>query len=510
MEKSDLKYFELCYDPIPFPVEVFDENGFVVYINKVFSRRWGYSISELDGYSYATDKELHKREIVKKISNVRKQMKPVQIQNYVDTRLLGSDKAVPILKTTIFPLPLADKTYIVFFHEDQTDVLLAEEEVRKARDSSKEADRLKSTFLNVLSHELRTPLNIILGYSTIIKENLKEKINNEDKIYLDNLYTGSERLFKSITQMLEFAQVEAGNYKLNLETLNLVHIIRNCLEPFKIKASEKKLDFAIKIADENIYVEVDQQCVESVINNLTDNAIKFTRQGYIEFEIETFSDRELAVCKVKDTGVGISTEYLDHLYRPFSQEELDIGRNFEGNGLGLAISKRYIEKMGGSLIVDSIKGVGSTFTFTLPLAKTARNEKNNLTGERSNGVSKILMLDDSGDSYPLIKAFLKDNFEVNVLPSQEFSSSLIKEQIFSAIIFDVAINYWNRGLEIVRNVRKDKNSKIPIVILSSEFLQEKIQQFRKAGADEFLVKPFAKGELVSLIKKITSNGKRLN
>jgi DNA-binding response OmpR family regulator len=120
------------------------------------------------------------------------------------------------------------------------------------------------------------------------------------------------------------------------------------------------------------------------------------------------------------------------------------------------------------------------------------------------------MLDDSGDSYPLIKAFLKDNFEVNVLPSQEFSSNLIKEQIFSAIIFDVAINYWNRGLEIVRNVRKDKNSKIPIVILSSEFLQEKIQQFRKAGADEFLVKPFAKGELVSLIKKITANGKRLS
>ena len=502
LDKSSLKYFELSYDALPFPVEVFDENGFVIFVNKAFSKRWGYSISELDGYSYATDKELHKREIVKKISNVRKQQKPAQVQNYVDTRLLGSDKAVPILKTTIFPLNFDDKNYLVFCHEDQTDVLLAEEEVRKARDSSKEADRLKSTFLNVLSHELRTPLNIILGYSTIIKENLKDKINSEDKIYLDNLYTGSERLFKSITQMLEFAQIEAGNYKLNLEVVNLVHIIKNCLEPYKIKAAEKKLDFTIKIADENIYVDVDQQSVEAVINNLTDNAIKFTRQGYIEFEVEAFLDREIAVCKIKDTGVGISTEYLDHLYRPFSQEELDIGRNFEGNGLGLAISKRYIEKMGGSLIVDSIKGVGSTFTFTLPLAKVARKIKNKLAAERSNGVSKILMLDDSGDSYPLIKAFLKDNFEVKLLPSQDFSSGLIKEQIFSAIIFDVAINYWNRGLDIVRNVRKEKNAKIPIVILSSEFLQERIQQFRKAGADEFLVKPFAKGELVSLINKI--------
>jgi len=502
VDSFDIKYFDLCYEPLPFPVEAFDEKGFVVYVNTAFTKRWGYSLTELSGYSYVTDKELQKREIVQKISTVLQKKKPVQLQNYVDTRLLGADRAVPFLKTTIFPINLSDKTYIVLFHEDQTDVLLAEEEVRKARDASKEADRLKSTFLNVLSHELRTPLNIILGYSTIIKENLREKIGSEDKIYLDNLHTGSERLFKSITQMLEFAQIEAGNYKMNIETLNLTHIIKNCLEPFKIKAAEKKLDFSLRIGHENIFVDVDLQCLETILNNLIDNSIKFTRQGYIEFEVETFNERDLAVCKLKDTGVGISTEYLDHLYRPFSQEDLDIGRNFEGNGLGLAISKRYIEKMGGSLIVDSIKGVGSTFTFTLPLAKVGKVEQFKKAVEKSNGVSKILMLDDSGDSYPLIKAFLKDNFEVNLLPSQDLSSGMMTDEKFSAIIFDVTINYWNRGLEIVRKVRKNKSKKIPILILSSEFLQEKIQEFRKAGADEFLVKPFAKGELVSLINKI--------
>lgn len=504
MKSINLKYFELCYDPLPFPVEIFDENGFVVYINSAFSKRWGYSLAELSGYSYVTDKELQKRDIVKKIGSVVQKKKTIQIQNYVDARLFGSDRAVPFLKTTISPLSLGDKSFIVLFHEDQTDVLLAEQEVRKARDASKESDRLKSTFLNVLSHELRTPLNIILGYSTIIKENLKDKIGNEEKVYLDNLHTGSERLFKSITQMLEFAQIEAGNFKLNIETLNLVHVIKNCTEPFKIKAAEKKLDFSLKIGTENIFVDVDLQCVEAIIDNLVDNSIKFTKQGFIEFEVESFNERELAVCKLKDTGVGISTEYLDHLYRPFSQEELDIGRNFEGNGLGLAISKKYIEKMGGSLIVDSIKGVGSTFTFTLPLAKIGKVEQNKKVIGKSNGISKILMLDDSGDSYPLIKAFLKDNYEVNLVPSQEFSSGLVTDESFSAIIFDVTVNYWNRGLDLVRKVRKDKNKNIPILILSSEFLQEKIQQFRTAGADEFLVKPFAKGELVTLVNKISA------
>jgi PAS domain S-box-containing protein len=505
MDSSNLKYFELCYELLPFPVEVFDEKGFVVYINTAFSKRWGYSLNELSGYSYATDNELIRRNIAQKINDVLQNNKTTQLKNYIDSRLLGSERAAPFLKTTIFPISLDNKKYVVLFHEDQTEVVLAEEEVRKARDASKEAERLKSTFLNVLSHELRTPLNIILGYSTIIKESLKDKINSEDKIYLDNLYSGSERLFKSITQMLEFAQIEAGSFKMNIETFDLVNIFKNCIEQFKNKASEKVLDLTVRFEEENIYVDMDLQCVEGVINNLLDNAIKFTRQGYIDVEVITFKERELAVCKVKDTGIGISTEYLDHLYRPFSQEDLDIGRNFEGNGLGLAISKRYIEKMGGSLIVDSIKGVGTTFTFTLPLAKIGKIERLKRAAGKGNGLSKILMLDDSGDSYQLIKAFLKDNYDINLFSSKEFTTNLLSDEKFSAIIFDVTVNYWDRGLEIVRKVKRNENKNIPILVLSSEFLQERIQQFRKAGADEFLVKPFAKGDLINIINKIISH-----
>jgi CheY-like chemotaxis protein len=303
--------------------------------------------------------------------------------------------------------------------------------------------------------------------------------------------------------MLEFAQIEAGRYQLNVDSFDLVNIFRNCIEPFKKRASEKRLDFTSRFEEENIFVDVDLQCVEGVINNLLDNSIKFTRQGYIDVEVATFKERELAVCKIKDTGIGISSEYLDHLYGPFSQEDLDIGRTFEGNGLGLAISKRYIEKMGGSLIVDSIKGVGSTFTFTLPLAKMGRLDKLKRTA-KTNGQSKILMLDDSGDSYELIRAFLKENYDINLYSSKEFNPGILSNEKFSAMIFDVTINYWDKGLEIIREIKKSSDKKIPILILSSEFLQEKIQQFRKAGADEFLVKPFAKGELVSLINKITA------
>jgi PAS domain-containing protein len=119
LESFSIKYFDLCYGSLPFPVEVFDENGFVVYINSAFSKKWGYSLSELSGYSYVTDKELQKREIVQKIASVFQKKKPLQIQNYIDTRLLGSNNAAPFLRTTIFPIKPDDKTFVVLFHESQ-------------------------------------------------------------------------------------------------------------------------------------------------------------------------------------------------------------------------------------------------------------------------------------------------------------------------------------------------------------------------------------------------------
>ena len=304
--------------------------------------------------------------------------------------------------------------------------------------------------------------------------------------------------------MLEFAQIEAGKFQLNIDTFDLQNVFNHCIIPYKKKALEKNLDFKTNFVDDSVFVEVDLQCAESVINNLLDNAVKFTQQGFIDVEVGLLKDRELAICKLKDTGTGISTKYLDHLYQPFSQEDLDVGRSFEGNGLGLALSKRYIEKMGGSLLVDSIKGVGTTFTFTLPLAKQARVTHIEKKPEETNGVSKILMLDDEGESYDLIKAFLKGAYDISVYNYRNFTEELVNEKNYQLIVFDITKNFWDRGLDLCKQVKKNDSANRPVIILSSEFINEKIQQFYNAGADEFLVKPFSKNDLVNLIEKITS------
>ena len=193
---------------------------------------------------------------------------------------------------------------------------------------------------------------------------------------------------------------------------------------------------------------------------------------------------------------------MDHLFKPFSQEDLNIGRNFEGNGLGLALAKKYIEKLGGSLLVDSIKGVGTTFTFTLPLSQNISHEDEKI---KSNGNRKeILMIDNNGESFELIKAFLKNSHSVKVFSLREFKIDIVLNGHYGVIIFDVNPNLWTQSLLICKDLKKNDPYKRPIIILSSESIDSRISEFYHAGADKFLIKPFSKSELLKSLEEIES------
>ncbi len=497
------KYFSLLFDSIHFPIEVISEEGKIVYVNQAFTFQWGYNVNELKEYSIFNDSELKNSGTLNQIKDIFEHKNFIFTEKFADALLKNKEITIPLFRTKIFHIADGKQNFVVLFHEDQTEFILTGEEVKKARDGYKEAERLKNTFLNVLSHELRTPLNIVLGYTSIIKESMKDKITAEDKVYLDNLYSGSERLFKSISQMLEFAQLEAGNYKINIEPVELTTLIYNCLEGIKKTAKEKNLDLKTQFKKKSIFVDADVQCVENALNNLLNNAVKFTRQGFIEIEVDTFEDRELAICRIKDSGVGISTEYLDHLFRPFSQEDLNIGRFFEGNGLGLALAKRYIEKQGGSLLVDSIKGVGSTFSFTLPLSENFKRKEKSDEDDENDNRRKIFMLDDTNESYELLNAFLKNKFKIHSKNFREFKLDDLADSNFDFIIFDVNQNHWEQGILIVQDIKKNDEFNRPLIIISSVFSEERINEFHNAGANKFLVKPFTKSTLIEALEQIT-------
>lgn len=500
MGESAFKYFSTFYDSIHFPIQIINEEGHIVYINPAFSFQWGYNLNELKEYSVFKDIELRKNGVRKLIQQAFNEKNNFTVSDYADSLLRAKEITIPIFSTNIYFLSFENSNYVMLFHIDQTEMMITEEEIKKARLGNREAERLKNTFLNVLSHELRTPLNIILGYSSIIKENLKEKLGPDDKIYLDNLYSGSERLFRSITQMLDFAQLEAGNYKLTIQTVDLIGMLKSGINLIKESAAKKNINLKTNFGRDKIYVDVDIQSVENIISNLLNNAEKFTKRGFIEIEADVLNERDLAICKIKDSGVGISTDYMDHLFQPFSQEDLNISRNFEGNGLGLALAKKYIEKLGGSLLVDSIKGVGTTFTFTLPLSQNVFGSEEKI--KAANNKKNILMLDNTGESYELIKAFLKNTHTVNVYSLRDFRIDNIISDTYDAIIFDVNPNQWTQSLLICRDLKKNDPFNRPVIITSSETIDSRIEEFYHAGADQFLVKPFSKSRLLKSLEEI--------
>jgi PleD family two-component response regulator len=193
---------------------------------------------------------------------------------------------------------------------------------------------------------------------------------------------------------------------------------------------------------------------------------------------------------------------MDHLFRPFSQEDLNIGRNFEGNGLGLALAKRYLEKMGGSLLVDSIKGVGTTFTFTLPVAQDTRNIKKDPETQVKVKTEKILMIDNSLESYELLGAFLKNNYAITVFNSKDFKTEILNTADFRFIILDVNPTNWDECISLCSEIKKQDRFNRPLLIISSEFQENRIIKFYEAGAAKFLIKPFSKNDLLNALKEI--------
>lgn len=312
------KYFEILYNRLVFPVEVIDSQGKIVYVNEAFSLMWGFTQDELIEYSVFNDLVLCEQNKINLISEALNNLSQKTLEHFEDSLLRSRHNVTPLIRTSVFGFEVDGERYAVFIHEDVTEQVLTGEEIKKVRDASKEAERLKNNFLNVLSHEIRTPLNIILGYSSLIKENLSDKISAEDKIYLDNLHSGSERLFNTINQMLEFAHIEAGNYSITIETADLVGIIQGSLAQYEEAAKSKGLEIRTNFVHKKIFVDTDVQCTMNACNNLLNNAIKFTNQGFIEIEVDVMEDKNLALCRVRDSGIGISTKYLDHLFQPFS------------------------------------------------------------------------------------------------------------------------------------------------------------------------------------------------
>lgn len=244
---------------------------------------------------------------------------------------------------------------------DATDRKIAEQELLKAKEKAEESEKLKSEFLAQMSHEIRTPINAILSFSSLIQTELEDQVEDDLKTAFTIIKRAGRRIIRTIDLILNMSEIQTGTYDAQFKLLDIYEdVILKNYEELKTFATEKNIDIYINKKTTKTYVVVDEYTVNQIFNNLIDNAIKYTITGNVEIVLFTDNDNSLN-CEVRDTGIGISEQYIKNLFTPFSQEEQGYTRKYEGNGLGLALVKKYCELNGATIEVESEKGKGSCF-----------------------------------------------------------------------------------------------------------------------------------------------------
>lgn len=249
---------------------------------------------------------------------------------------------------------------VALYSERARAALLASAEQIAARDAAIESARLKSLFLATMSHEIRTPLHIILTYSSVIEMHLAKSGDEKQMRALHAIKRAGERLNRTVDHILDISRLEAGAFELKRAPLDVPAVTARLVEDFKPLAREKGLELTWEASPEHATLVFDEYCLTQALSNLIDNAIKFTETGRISVRFFSGPDKRMQM-EVRDTGVGIDAAFLPRIFEPFSQEELEYSRRFQGAGLGLALVKRYLALNGAEVSVTSDKGSGTRF-----------------------------------------------------------------------------------------------------------------------------------------------------
>lgn len=392
--------------------------------------------------------------------------------------------------------------------DDITDLKKANEELIKAKEKAEESERIKSNFLSNMSHELRTPMVGILGYSEFLRETKDEDI----RLMADTINKSGTRLLETLNLILDLSRIEHEMIELIYENIDIIKIAREVMNLFKVPAEKKNLKFELITATKEFNAYLDERILHQIFNNLINNAIKYTNSGSVTVEISSnkISGEEAAVIKVIDTGIGIPDDKQQIIFEEFRQASEGHNRSFEGTGLGLTITKSFIEAMKGEIKLESKPGIGSVFTVTLPIKVGVPEEiKDKKTDSkitqkefRTDGNYEVLCVDDDETNNALVNFILKKFCKIDFAINDKIATELARKKKYDIILMDINLGYGKSGLDVVKLIRKIPGyEKTPIVALTAFAMKGDKEEFLTLGCDYYLSKPYSGKELKNIVAK---------
>ena len=489
--------------------EIINEDGNFrfIEINDVAHQKLEYTCEELNSLSIkqiCTMSEAEMKSIVLKLQDNPAQM-------FEATGISKSGKEIPFEVTSRYFF-LNGKSYGLSIARDITQRKSDHEKMMRAKEQAEEANRVKSEFLANMSHEIRTPINGIVG---MIDLTLMTELNEEHK---DNLVTAkvcADSLLSIINDILDFSKLEAGKLMIREIDFNIQDFVEQTIKAHSPKAYNKGLQFSHSI-DQDIpkILMGDPNRIRQVLDNLIDNAIKFTDRGEVSVSIKNISQTKEHIelrFIIEDSGKGIASAEIDHLYEAFNQMDSSITRQYGGTGLGLTIAKQLVTLMGGTLWAHSDQGQGSVFSFCIRLM-IGHQSPETITPTPTPRITKtpkpltILVVEDYKINQILIMRMLKERGHIADSADNGLEAlKLYEKKVYDVILMDIQMPVLD-GIETTRRIRElEEGSKrhTPIIAVTAYALEGDRERFLYLGMDDYIPKPIDMMHLYMKIEDIT-------
>ncbi|NIS60490.1 MAG: PAS domain S-box protein, partial [Proteobacteria bacterium] len=397
---------------------------------------------------------------------------------------------------------------------DITELKETQEELHRARIMADEANKAKGDFLANMTHEIRTPMNAVIGITHLV---MKTELTPKQRDYLTKIQSSANTLLVILNDVLDFSKIEAGKLDMESTDFNLDDVLNNVANLTTVKAQEKEdLEVLFSTAqDVPRFLVGDALRLGQVLVNLADNAVKFTESGEMVVSTEQIKRKKDQVTlkfSVSDTGIGLTNEQMENLFQAFTQADTSTTRKYGGTGLGLTISKRLVDMMGGEIWVESELGQGSTFSFTAHFGLGQEKPKKRFRPSPDLRGMKVLLVEDNATARQILKDMLESfSFEVTLAVSGEEGLAEL-EAASEDTPFELVIMDWKMpgidGIEASRRIKKHPRlSKIPtIIMVTAHGRVEVMQKAEQAGLEGFLHKPVNPSVLFDTIMQALGEG----